>query len=204
MKSSVRTWLRCGALAVLVGAQVPAAVAQQAEAVSRAQPCEAAVIEKDESRASALCGALAADGSAAPVDRARAHVALGRLEAVQRNRPAEAAAQFGRAIAVAPQSALGYSGRAKFVHVRAGRLDLALADLDAAIRIEPKLLQPHLERAGILLLQGDDTAFQRALFDALPAMKETPGLREVIGIVEVIIKTLGSIAGSGGGFGGSR
>lgn len=100
----------------------------------------------------AACHALL-DADPRYVDHATVHTGLGRIY-LQTERYDEASASFGQAIALRPDWATGYYGRAK-ANFSKGDFVAARADLYHALQLDPRDYDVWLLRARAFLMEGN-------------------------------------------------
>ncbi|MEM9064360.1 MAG: tetratricopeptide repeat protein [Planctomycetota bacterium] len=89
------------------------------------------------------------------------------------------------AVAAAPDSALAYTERARWLATQAGRTDDALADITTAIELAPSDLSPRLLRASIRRSRDDRDGM---LEDLVAAVRLNPDRRELVtSVIEELI-----------------
>lgn len=128
----------------------------------------------DPGRSLARCRHLVDPAAKGTAGRAAAHLADG-LRLAWQGETAEAITAFDRAIAIAPSS-FAYLNRG-VAHRRNGDLDRALADLDRAVRADPRSARAYYNRSQVLRQQGADA---RAEADEKRAVSLDPRYTVVI------------------------
>ncbi len=151
---------------------------------TRAQAADAAMMARTYARAAETYAAAVADGEALLADRAPLFAAAMQAgtEALQTERPDEARAHFTRALKIKPDDAgarLGLTATDKLEkvlvqmeagqsHEREGRYELALADYEAALKIDSDFA-PARQAVERLRDQVADTQYNRLVADGLSA-----------------------------------